>query len=234
MCAFDVQVFVYTCAPLSDEFETTDSKPGFGQQNQFCVALRSVLFLQKTLSNGADDRIDFFDFFTIEKRELLQQRTFVCRTAIHYLFYDKVYTEIYTVLPFYTNTAFMPTLHINAAHTSISQAYYFIAIYYQSDHSIPLLYKTLIFSNIISTSVSRHTDNTRALYPSHNTACFVTARLAVQLNGIVQNHSTCRFVVTTQLHFPKPSTIILVVATVFSKTVAHNSYRLIYTSVFSE
>ena len=84
MCAFDVQVFVYTCAPLSDEFETTDSKPGFGQQNQFCVALRSVLFLQKTLSNGDDDRIDFFDFFTIEKRELLQQRTFVCRTAIHY------------------------------------------------------------------------------------------------------------------------------------------------------
>lgn len=100
---------------------------------------------------------------------------------------------------------FMPTLHINVAHISISQAYYFIAICYQSDHSIPLLYKTLIFSNIISTSISRHTDNTRALYPSHNTACFVT----------------------TQLHFPKPSTIMLVVAKVFSKTVVHNSYRLI-------
>lgn len=128
----------------------------------------------------------------------------------------------------------MPTLHINVAHISISQAYYFIAIYYQSDHSIPLLYKTLFLRNIISTSVSRHTDNTQALHFCHNTACFVTARLAVQLNGIVQNHSTCRFVVTTQLHFPKPSTIILVVATVFSKTVAHNSYRLIYTSVFSE
>ena len=67
-----MQVFVYTCAPLSDEFETTDSKPGFGQQNQFYVALRSVLFLQKTLSNGDDDRIGFFDFFTIEKREPLQ------------------------------------------------------------------------------------------------------------------------------------------------------------------
>lgn len=129
---------------------------------------------------------------------------------------------------------FMPTLHINVAHISISQAYYFIAIYYQSDHSIPLLYKTLFLRNIISTSVSRHTDNTQALHFCHNTACFVTARLAVQINGIVQNHSTCRFVVTTQLHFPKPSTIILVVATVFSKTVAHNSYRLIYTSVFSE
>lgn len=74
----------------------------------------------------------------------------------------------------------------------------------------PLLYKTLIFSNIISTSVSRHTDNTRALYPSHNTACFVTARLAVQLNGIVQNHSTCHYVATTQLHFLKSSTITLV------------------------
>ena len=77
MCVFDVQVFVYTCAPLSDEFETTDRKPGFGQQNQFCVALRSVLFLQKTLSNGDDDRIGFFDFFTIEKREPLQH-VFLC------------------------------------------------------------------------------------------------------------------------------------------------------------
>lgn len=67
-----MQVFVYNCAPLSDESETTDSKPGFGHQNQFCVALRSVLFLQKTLSNGDDDRIGFFDFFTIEKREPLQ------------------------------------------------------------------------------------------------------------------------------------------------------------------
>ncbi len=95
----------------------------------------------------------------------------------------------------------MPTLHINAAHITISKAYHFIAICYQSDHSIPLLYKTLILHNIIPTSISRHTDNTRALYPCHNTACFVTARLAVQLNGIIQNHSTCRFVVTTQLHF---------------------------------
>lgn len=72
-----MQVFVYTCAPLSDEFETIDSKPGFAQQNQFCVALRSVLFLQKTLSNGDDDRIGFFDFFTIEKREHLQH-VFLC------------------------------------------------------------------------------------------------------------------------------------------------------------
>ena len=141
-----MQVFVYTCAPLSDEFETTDSKPGFGQQNQFCVALRSVLFLQKTLSNGDDDRIDFFDFFTIEKRELLQQRTFVCRTAIHYQSDFNFDTALNTVLPFYTNTAFMPTLHINAAHISISQAYYFIAIYYQSDHSILLLYKKSHFT----------------------------------------------------------------------------------------
>lgn len=77
VCVFDVQVIVYTCAPLSDEFETMDRKPGFGRQNQFCVALRSVLFLQKTLSNGDDDRIGFFDFFTIEKREPLQH-VFLC------------------------------------------------------------------------------------------------------------------------------------------------------------
>lgn len=72
-----MQVFVYTCARLSDEFETTDSKPGFGRQYQFCVALRSILFLQKTLPNGDDDRIGFFDFFTIEKREPLQH-VFLC------------------------------------------------------------------------------------------------------------------------------------------------------------
>ncbi len=129
MCVFDVQVFVYTCAPLSAEFETTDSKHGFEQQNQFCVALRSVLFLQKTLSNGDDDRIGFFDFFTIEKREHLQHvflfvepqstinriSTLTPRSTRHYHF---IQTPLYT------------TLHIKAAHISISQAYHHIAIYY--------------------------------------------------------------------------------------------------------
>lgn len=152
----------------------------------------------------------------------------MCRAAFHYQSDFNFDTALNTALPFYTITAFMPTLHINAAHISISQAYHFIAICYQSDHSIPFLYKNLISRNIISTSVSRHSDNTRALLPCCNTACFFdAARLAVQLNGIVQNHSTCHYVATTHCIFPKSSSITLVVATVFSKTVAHNSYRLI-------
>ena len=222
-----VQVFVYTCASLSDEFETTDSKPGFGQQNQFCVALRSVLFLQKTLSNGDDDRIGFFDFFYGRKTRAFATRIFVCRAAIHYQSDFNFDTALNTALPFYTNTAFMPHYISMPHYILISQAYHFIAICYQSDHSIPFLYKNLILRNIISTSVSHHTDNTRVLRPCHNTACFVTARLAIQLNRIIQNHSTCHYVATTHCIFPKSSSITLVVATVFSKTVAHNSYRLI-------
>lgn len=140
-----MQVSVYTCAPLLDEFETTDRKPGFGQQNQFCVALRSVLFLQKTLSNGDDDRIGLFDFFTIEKREPLQHVFLFVASQFHY----------------------------------------------QSDFN------------------------------------FDTARLAVQLNRIIQNHSSCHYVATTHCIFPKSSSITLVVATVFLKTAAHNSYRFI-------
>lgn len=132
-------------------------------------------------------------------------RIFVCRAAIHYQSDFNFDTALNTVLPFYTNTAFMPKLHINAAHIhiSISQAYHHIAIYYSSDHSIPFLYKNLILRNIISTSVSRHTDNTQALHFCHNTACFVTARLAVQLNRIIQNHSTCHYVATTHCIFLK-------------------------------
>lgn len=229
-----MQAFVYTCAPLSDEFETTDSKLGFGHQNQFCAALRSVLFLQKTLSNGDDDRIGFFDFFTIEKREFLQH-------VFLYVAPQSAINRISTSTP-------RSTLHYHSIQTTLlCQHYISMSHTYQYRKHITSLQSTinpitryysytknLTLRNIISTSVSRNNDNTQALRFCHNTACFVTARLAVQINGIVQNHSTCRFVVTTQLHFPKPSTIILVVATVFSKTVAHNSYRLIYTSVFSE
>ena len=120
MCVFDVQAFVYTCAPLSDEFETTDSKPGFGHQNQFCVVLRSVLFLQKTLSKGDDDLIGFFDFFTIEKREFLQHvflyvapqsainriSTSTPRSTLHYHFIQT---------PIYANTTYQCRTHINIA-----------------------------------------------------------------------------------------------------------------------
>lgn len=226
MCFFDVQVFVYTCAPLSDEFETIDSKPDFAQQNQFCVALRSVLFLQKTLSNGDDDRIGFFDFFTIEKREPLQH-VFLCaapqstinriststpRSTLHYHFIQT---------PLLCHTTYQCRTHINIA--SISP--YYNLLFIRSLDTV--LIQNLILRNIISTSVSRHADNTRALRPCRNTACFVTARLAVQLNRIIQNHSTCHYVATTHCIFPKSSSITLVVATVFSKTIAHNSYRLI-------
>lgn len=172
--------------------------------------------------------VSAFSIFYDRKTRAFATRIFVCRAAIHYQSDFNFDTALNTVLPFYTNTAFMPTLHINAAHISISQAYHYIAIYYQSDHSIPLLYKTLILRNIIPISVSRHTDNTRALHPCHNTACFFdTARLAVQLNRIIQNHSTCHYVATTHCIFHKSLSITLVAAMVFSKTIAHNSYRLI-------
>lgn len=115
----------------------------------------------------------------------------------------------------------MPTLHINIASISL---YCNLLLIRSLD--TPLI-QNLILRNIISTSVSRHTDNTRALRPCHNTACFVTARLAVQLNRIIQNHSTRHYVAITHCIFPKSSSITFVVATVFSKTVAHNSYRLI-------
>lgn len=121
----------------------------------------------------------FFRFFYDRKTRVFATRIFVCRTAIRYQSDFNFDTALNTALSFYTNTAFIPTLHINAAHITISKAYHFIAICYQSDHSIPVLYKTPILHNIIPISVSRHTDNTRALYPCHNTACFVTARLAV-------------------------------------------------------
>lgn len=201
MCVFDVQVFVYTCAPLSDEFETTDSKPGFGHQNQFCVVLRSVLFLQKTLSNGDDDLIGFFDFFTIEKREFLQH-------VFLYVAPQSAINRISTSTP-------RSTLHYHSIQTTLlCQQYISMSHTYQYRKHITSLQSTinpitryysytknLTLRNIISTSVSRNTDNTRALRPLLQYCLFVTARLAVQLNGIIQNHSTCRFVVTTQLHF---------------------------------
>ena len=120
------------------------------------------MFLQKTLSNGDDDRIGFFDFFTIEKREPLQH-VFLCvapqstinriststpRSTQHYHFIQTPLLCHTAFMPhrFYANTAFMPTLHINAAHISILQAYHFIAICYQSDHSIPFLYKISFYA----------------------------------------------------------------------------------------
>lgn len=124
---------------------------------------------------------------------------------------------------FYAKTTYQCRTHTHINITSISP--YCNLLFIRSLDTV--LIQNLILRNIISTSVSRHTDNTRALRPCHNTACFVTARLAVKLNRIIQNHSTCHYVATTHCIFPKSSSITLVVATVFSKTAAHNSYRFI-------
>lgn len=122
---------------------------------------------------------------------------------------------------FYANTTYQCRTHINIASIS---PYCNLLLIRSLD---TVLIQNLILRNIISTSVSRHTDNTRALRPWHNTACSVTAQLAVQLNRIIQNHSSCHYVATTHCIFPKSSSITLVVTTVFSKTVAHNSFDFI-------
>lgn len=124
----------------------------------------------------------------------------MCRTAIHYQSDFNFDTALNTALPFYTNTAFMPHTYQCRTHINIASISPYCNLLLIRSLDTTLI-QNLILRNIISTSVSRHTDNTRALPPRHNTACFVTARLAVKLNRIIQNHSTCRFVVTTQLHF---------------------------------
>lgn len=172
-----MQVFVYTCAPLLDEFETTDSKPGFGQQNQFCVALRLVLFLQKTLSNGDDDRIGFFDFFYDRKTRVFATRIFVCRAASHYQSDFNFDTALNTVLPFYTNTAFMPTLHINAARISL----YCDLLSIRSLDTV--LIQNLILRNIIFPRRFHGTPTTlERCIPCHNTSCF-SSQLDLRFNS---------------------------------------------------
>lgn len=178
-----MQVFVYTCAPLSDEFETTDSKPGFGHQNQFCVVLRSVLFLQKTLSNGDDDLIGFFDFFTIEKREFLQHvflyvapqsainriSTSTPRSTLHYHF---IQTPLLCQQYISMSHTYQYRKHITSLQSTINP----ITRYYSYT-------KNLTLRNIISTSVSRNTDYTRASRPlpqyclfRHSSTCGSTQR----------------------------------------------------------
>ena len=127
------------CAIIG-RIETTDSKPGFGQQNQFFVALRSVLFLQKTLSNGDDDRIGFFDFFTIEKREPLQH-VFLCVAPQSTINRISTSTPRSTLYYHFIQTPLLCQNYISMPHT-----YHYIAIYYQSDHSIPLLYKISFYA----------------------------------------------------------------------------------------
>ncbi len=197
----------------------SDSKINFVWHcDRFC-------FCRKPCQTEMMNRIGFFDFFTIEKREHLQHvflfvepqstinliSTLTPRSTLHYHFIQT---------PRLCHTTYQCRTHINIASIS---PYCNLLLIRSLD---TVLKQNLILRNIISTSVSRHTDNTRALRSCHNTACFVTARLAVKLNRIIQNHSTCHYVATTHCIFPKSSSITLV-ATVFSKTVAHNSYRLI-------
>lgn len=178
-----MQVFVYTCAPLSDKFETMDSKPDFGHQNQFCVALRSVLFLQKTLSNGDDDRIGFFDFFTIEKREPLQH-------VFLYVAPQSTINRISTSTPrstlyyHFIQTPLLCQHYISMPHTYQYRKH--ITLLQSAINSITQYHsytKTLILRNIISALISRHTDNTRALCPMpqyclfrHSSTCGSTQR----------------------------------------------------------
>lgn len=169
----------------------------------------------------------FSIFFTIEKRESLQH-VFLCvapqatinristLTPRSTLYYHFIQTPL--LCQHYIS---MPHAYRYRKHITILQSIINPITRYHS------YTKSHFTQHHFSTSVSRHTDNIRALHPCHNTACFVTARLAVQLNRIIQNHSMCHYVAITHCIFPKSSSITLVVATVFSKTVAHNSYRLI-------
>lgn len=235
MCVFDVQVFVYTCALLSDEFETTDSKPGFGHQNQFCVALRSVLFLQKTLSSGDDDCIGFFDFFTIEKREPLQhvflyvapQSTFnristsTPRSTLHCHFIQTpLLCQHYMLMPH----TYQYRKHITLLRSAINPitrypSYTKISFYATSFpcrvHATPTTLERCTSATIlpVSSQLDLRFSSTELL---KTIACGI---MLSQLNCIfpqVVNHNAC----LSQRYF--------------QKTVAHNSYRLIYTSVFSE
>lgn len=129
----------------------------------------------------------------------------------------------------------MLTLHVNAAHISISQAYHFIAIYYQSNHLIPFLYKNLILRNInFHVDFTPHRQHSSVAPPA--TILPVSSQLDLRFNPTELFKTIARAIMLPQLDciFHKPSSITLIVATVFSKTVANNPYRLIYTSVFSE
>ncbi len=177
----------------------------------------------------------FSIFFTIEKREPLQH-------VFLYTAPQSAINRISTSTPRSTlNTIFLQTPLLCQHYTLMPHTYRYrkhITLLQSVINPITRYssYTKLSFFTQHHPHIdfTPHRQHSSVAPPCHNTACFVTARLAVQLNGIVQNHSTCHYVATTHCIFPKPSSITLIVATVFSKTVAHNSYRLIYTSVFSE
>ena len=116
------------------------------------------------------------------------------------------------------NTTYQCRTHINAAHISISQAYHFIAICYQSDYSIPLLYKKSHFTQHHFHVDLCHADNTRALRPLPPILP-VSSQLDLRFNSTELFKIIARAIMLPQhiAFSPKPSTIMLVVATVFSK-----------------
>lgn len=160
-----MQIFVYTCAPLSDELKLRIAKPGFGQQNQFCVALRSVLFLQKTLSSGDDDRIGFFDFFTIEKRESLQH-VFLCVAPQSTINRISTSTPRSTLYYHFIQTPLLCQHYISMPHTYRYRKH--ITLLRSAINPITR-YRSYTKSHFtqhhFSTSISRYTDNTRAVHP---------------------------------------------------------------------
>lgn len=118
-CVFDVQIFVYTCAPLSDEFETTDSKARLWTvKSILCGIAIGFVFAENPVKRRWWS-YRLFRFFYDRKTRAFATRIFVCRAAIHYQSDFNFDTALNTALPFYTNTAFMPHTHINIASISL-------------------------------------------------------------------------------------------------------------------
>ena len=121
---------------------------------------------------------------------------------------------------FYANTTYQCCTHIDIASISL----YCDLLSIRSLDTT--LIQNLILHNIIYVGFTPHQQHS-SVAPLPQYCLFRRRRFAVQLNRIIQNHSSCHYVATTHCIFSKSSSITLVVATVFSKTVAHNSYRLI-------
>lgn len=98
---------------LRIESPALDSKINFvWHRDRFCFCRKLCQTLYR-----------LFRFFYDRKMRAFATRIFVCRAAIHYQSDFNFDAALNTTLPFYTNTAFMPTLHINAAHISIPHTY---------------------------------------------------------------------------------------------------------------
>lgn len=93
----------------------------------------------------------------------------------------------------------MPTLHINAAHISISQAYHFIAICYQFDHSIPLLYKNSHFTqHHFRIDLPPHRQHSSVV--PHATILPVSSQLDLRFNSTELSKIIARAVLLSQLN----------------------------------